>query len=165
MHFLSITGTLFTPIYHIFSPLSSLTFCFASGCGSEWEVEWINSVLHASHWTFPFCLCLHAGPSIPYGCKPLLLCRVFLWVTMQSSTCTLCVYSNFFCFPHCKLHSQQPPPLLLNLVPHVHSLSLCLTSWHLPYSPAYLLLLPHHICHFSPFSLLSESVGQRDTLA
>lgn len=35
MHFLSITGTLFTPIYHTFSPLSSLTFCFAFGCDSE----------------------------------------------------------------------------------------------------------------------------------
>lgn len=35
VHFLSITGTLFTPIHHTFSPLSSLTFCFGFGCGSE----------------------------------------------------------------------------------------------------------------------------------
>lgn len=35
VHLLSITGTLFTPIYHTFSPLSSLTFCFAFGWGSE----------------------------------------------------------------------------------------------------------------------------------
>lgn len=34
-----------------------------------------------------------------------------------------------------------------------------------PTAPAYLLLLPHHTCHFSPFSPLSEAAGQRDTLS
>lgn len=70
------------------------------------------------------------------------------------STCTLCVCSNSFCFPHCIPHPQQPPPLLLNLVPHVHSPALCLTSWHLPYSPctASALASPHLslLTFFSP---------------
>lgn len=33
MHFLSITGTLSPPTYPTFSPMSSLPFCFAFGCG------------------------------------------------------------------------------------------------------------------------------------
>lgn len=97
-------------------------------------MEWINSVLHPSHWTLPFCLCLPASPSVPYGCKLLLLCCVSLWVVMQSSTYTLCVCSNSFCFLHCIPHPQQPPPLLLTHVPRVHSPGLCITAWHLPYS-------------------------------
>lgn len=65
-------------------------------------------------------------------------------------------------------HPQQPPSLLLTLVPHVHSPALCLTSWHLPYClAAYLLLLPPHTFHLPPFFppilFLSDAIGQRGT--
>lgn len=84
---------------------------------------------------------------------------------MQSSTCTLCVCNNSFCFLHCILHPQKPPPLLLTLVPHIHSPGLCLTFRHLPYSPCIPSALTSPHLSLLTFSLLSESVGQRDTPA
>lgn len=112
---------------------------------------------------------LPAGPSVPYGCKPLLLHCVTLWVTTQSSTCTLCVCSNSFCCLHCIPHPQQPPPrspLYFSLLCHVFIILVFSSPPDTyPTAPAYLLLLPHHTCHFSPFSPLSEAAGQRDALS
>lgn len=123
--------TVHTYISYIFtSVITDILLCF-------WLWLWVGSRVNKQCFTsFPVdLLLLLVFACLPCGCKPLLLCWVSLWVIIQSSTCTLCVCSSSFCFPHCILHSQQPPPLLLYLVPHVHSPALCLPSWHLPYSP------------------------------